>query len=106
MRDFVQDRVSNLLVIVQQGERTGKRDGFLTISTATKATPRVVEMERPTGQAVLAHHRSSESGGVIQVQDQLRLDRKAGWIASAILSASGAGAQFVLLIWANLSSFE
>jgi hypothetical protein len=67
VRDFVQQRITNLLDRIQKCERFGKRDPLLHVVAFAKPSAGVIESERPIGQTVLVHQLPGKMCGFVKI---------------------------------------
>jgi hypothetical protein len=66
VRDFVQDRVSDLGLRVQEREFPAHGDGACAVLTGTESTHSTIKLEVPMREIVFGHQPVGESLGVFQ----------------------------------------
>jgi hypothetical protein len=66
VRDFVQYRVSDFGLGVQEREFPAQRDGACAVLADTESTHRSVELEVPMGQIVFGHQLARDCFGVFE----------------------------------------
>jgi hypothetical protein len=73
MGDLVQDRVTHLILGIQERERLGQRDQLLTRPARSKSTFRVVKPKPPVVQAMQADQRVGQIAGGIEIHWRVHL---------------------------------
>jgi hypothetical protein len=64
--DFVEDRVSDFWLKVQEGKSLAQRDRANAVHAETEATHGPVKLKVPIGQTVFGHQLLSEGFGVLE----------------------------------------